>query len=768
MCIIFGRRLLKGMSNLQIQMKELVHLKKKGVHLYIDPTSPNWISTNMSGSEVVENLKHSSLEDAALKLSMREGIDFPDALRDCKVFSEELIEKGLLIGKLGHNPRYPGRSKVIECGQLQELWIYTNNSCNLRCKHCFISAGEINKDEMSTDQIKALVDEAEGLGVFRFYFTGGEPFLRKDVFELIEYILRTNKNELIILSNGTLFGEGRLKKLKKFKNRNLTLQVSLDGPNPDINDATRGKGSFVKALDGIKGLIKIGMTPIVTTAITNVNVEHVGEITELIASLGVKDQHILWLQNSGRASKNPEGLTVPPEKVTEVMRQLIKKSKKLGIIVDNEMSLRVRSQAKRGRKHDLCNSCFEMISVDSDGHVYPCAPLNGEEGFDCGSIKESSLKDIWRNSQKTRQIRANNVSNKDGCRDCNIRFICGGGCFCQSFYASKALGKGDISAKDPYCSTHKSLIYDVIWELATPDDYKKSNNGYEPPKVLATMDSKLPTCSIPSTIVTDFSFETGTFHCACVLAIDTEGEGNIFKSDGHRLARDACFNELAHEYEEWLDSPIGSTYDGLAKRGVFSLSDIKGGDNILDVGCGTGNYALELAQKGAKVFGVDNSEWMLRIAIKNAVERGVTIDHKHASLEELPFPDASFDVVLCMNVLEFSASPRKAVSEMFRVLKNDGHLIVGVLNKKSLWGFTQRLKKTFAKGAYYEARFFSPKELEELLRLKHNGLNLSTTIFFPPINHKGLLNASKFFEKVGQKILPRSGALIIAKARKTN
>ncbi|MFQ6136267.1 MAG: methyltransferase domain-containing protein, partial [Candidatus Hydrothermarchaeales archaeon] len=577
-----------------------------------------------------------------------------------------------------------------------------------------------------------------------------------------------NKNELIILSNGTLFKGELLKKLRRFRKSNLTLQVSLDGPNSRVNDAIRGEGSFEKAVEGIKNLIKIGMVPIVTTTITKLNADHVVEITELLASLGVKDHHILWLQNSGRAKKSPEGLAVSPEKITEIMRDLIEKSKKLGIVVDNEMSLRVRAKAKRGRKYDLCNSCFEMLSVDSDGHVYPCAPLNGENEFGCGSIKELSLKEIWLNSQQTRRIRENSVPLKDGCNICHLRFICGGGCFCQSYYASQADGGGDISAIDPYCSTHKDLLYDLLWEVASPDDYKKEDNGYEPPKVFASMDSKLPSCYVPSTKVTDFSFEIGTFHCSCVLAIDLEGDEKIIKGDGHRLARDACFNELAHEYEEWLKSPIGLAYDTLAKRAVFSLIDIKGGNHILDVGCGTGNYALELAEKGAKVVGIDSSEWMLRISIKNAMERGIHMDHKHAFGEDLQFPDETFDVVLCINMLEFSPNPKKAIEEMFRVLKKGGQLIIGVLNKNSIWGFTKGIKKTFAKGAYYEARFFSPNELTSLLPIeKSNEANLSTTIYFPPLNQRHVLKASKVFEGVGQRLFPLRGALIVVKAEKT-
>jgi radical SAM protein with 4Fe4S-binding SPASM domain len=754
--------MVRAYSKSHLYLEEVVHLEKDRIHLYLDPESPNWISTNRTGAEVIENLKMSSVEETVQSICMKWGLEKEDIREHILRFLEELREKEFIGKNPNEEKRYPGRSKVVECGQLKELWIYTNTSCNLRCKHCFVSAGEARKGELSTAEIKALVDEAMSLGVFRFYFTGGEPFLRKDIFELIEYILKSKKNELIILSNGTLFTRPMLKELMRFRKSNLTIQVSLEGPNERINDSVRGSGSFESAVQGIKNLVKIDMAPIVTSTLTKHNANHLIEMPDVLSSMVVKNYHILWLQNSGRAKQRLDDLQVSPEKVTEIMRDLIDRSRELGIVVDNEVSLQVRARAKRGRKHDLCNSCFEMMCVDSDGHVYPCAPLTGEKRFNCGSIRKDSLRDIWLNSKEAQAVRDNSVSTKEGCKACYLRYICGGGCFCQSYLGSKG---GEISAMDRYCSTLKAMIQDVIWELAIPQDFDE-DEGYHRPRVLAAMENRLFSCSVGSTKVTDFSFEISTYHCSCVLGVELEGEDSI-GGDRNRLARDACFNELAQEYLDWLSSPIGSAYNKLAKEKAYSLIDIKEGDSVLDVGCGTGNYALDLSLKGAEVVGMDASEWMLRICIKGARERKVNVDIRHGFGEELPFPDRSFDVVVSMNFLEFSRNPEKAIGEMFRVLKNGGQLIFGVLNKKSFWGMTQGLKKSFAKGAYYEARFFGIQELRELINSEGNGVQSSTTIFFPPINQKRLLKASGVFEWIGKTISPRSGALIVAKVTKT-
>jgi radical SAM protein with 4Fe4S-binding SPASM domain len=755
-------------SKPQIVIEELAHFEKDGVHIYIDPEFPNWISTNKTGAYIIENLRNSSLTDLALKLSKNLNTNFEVILQDSKNFLKEL-EKREFSGVKRHGKVYPGRSEVIGCGLLQELWVYTNNSCNLRCKHCFVSAGEVSKNEMNTQELKSLIDEASSLGAFRFYFTGGEPFLREDIFKLIDHVLGENMNELIILSNGTLFNKEKLRKLKQFKRSNLKIQVSLEGPNAITNDKVRGPGSFERALRGIKNLVNLGMSPIVTTTLTKNNIDSLIKMPELLSSLGVKHYHVLFLQNRGRATNSAEDISVPPIEITEIMRKLITISKRYGIVLDNEMSLHVRTKAKRGRKFDLCNSCFEMLSVDSTGNVYPCAPLNGEEEFNLGSIKERPLRDIWHNSEAAQVIRDNSVSIKEGCRTCFLRFICGGGCFCQSYYSSKVMGKGDISHRDPYCHTFKELIFDRLWELATPKVYSSPIDGYEPPRVISSMDSSLPSCSVPSTRVKDFEYEIGSFHCSCVLGIEIEGEHKILTRGKNRLAKAACFNERAIEYDEWFTTPLGRRYDSAAKKRIFSKINVKPGNKVLEVGCGTGNYTLELAKMGADVVGVDASEWMLRIAISNARENNVNIIPKHTEAKDLLFQDETFDFVISINLLEYPPDPKKAVNEMIRVLKKGGKLILGVLNKNSLWGLTRSMKMGLGVEAYFGARFLSNKEVVSLLSKEQlEGIDISSTIFFPPLNHDSVLMASDFFETMGQKIVPNSGALTILSATKAS
>lgn len=92
---------------------------------------------------------------------------------------------------------------------------------------------------------------------------------------------------------------------------------------------------------------------------------------------------------------------------------------------------------------------------------------------------------------------------------------------------------------------------------------------------------------------------------------------------------------------------------------------------------------------------------------------------------------------------------------------------MGVLNKNSLWGFTKKIKKIFVNGAYYESSFFSSKELINLLSAEQLGvMNISSTIYFLQLNQKHIIKLSKAFEKVGQRMFPLHGALIVVKAQK--
>lgn len=156
--------------------------------------------------------------------------------------------------------------------RLETLWIQiTGTLCNIQCAHCFISCGPANHDleMMSRAQIKSYLDEARELGVKEYYFTGGEPFMHRDVVEILGDALV--QGPTTVLTNAMLLREAAVERLAqraKETGHELTFRVSLDGFDAATNDAIRGPGAFAQAFEGIQRLARHGFTPIVTATRT--------------------------------------------------------------------------------------------------------------------------------------------------------------------------------------------------------------------------------------------------------------------------------------------------------------------------------------------------------------------------------------------------------------------------------------------------------------------------------------------------------------------
>jgi radical SAM protein with 4Fe4S-binding SPASM domain len=281
----------------------------------------------------------------------------------------------------------------------------------------------------------------------------------------------------------------------------------------------RGPPTIKRTIQGIRDLVSIGLTPVVSTAITLNNAGHIADTTRMLGGLGVKEHHILWLQERGRAYDNND-LLIPPPKVTQIMRELRGVAADLGMVIDNETSLRVRVRGKHGRKTDLCNCGYESLDVFSDGQVYPCVWFSGAPSLACGSVRERALKDIWLNSPILQEIRANSVQRREGCNECHLKFICGGGTSCSSYFDSLATrGKGSFQAAEPYCETFMDLTHDLLWEQAS-QRVRTLPEGYHAPVIYNSMEGQGAACAKPNTTSLDSAFDVGSFHCACVLQAD--------------------------------------------------------------------------------------------------------------------------------------------------------------------------------------------------------------------------------------------------------
>ena len=189
-----------------------------------------------------------------------------------------------------------------------KLWIYTNYDCNLRCSYCVAkSSPNTPRRALGIKNIQRLVNEALALGFQEIFLTGGEPFILKDIYEIIAY--SSEKLPTTVLTNGMLLNDSRLEKLSAVANDHLFLQVSLDGGNADDHDAYRGRGAWVKTVAGINSLLERNFQVKLSTTETPANTNRLEEICEFHRKLGIPDEDHFFRPLAHRGNSR-EGLKV--------------------------------------------------------------------------------------------------------------------------------------------------------------------------------------------------------------------------------------------------------------------------------------------------------------------------------------------------------------------------------------------------------------------------------------------------------------------------
>ncbi|AHM57849.1 UbiE/COQ5 methyltransferase (plasmid) [Peptoclostridium acidaminophilum DSM 3953] len=221
----------------------------------------------------------------------------------------------------------------------------------------------------------------------------------------------------------------------------------------------------------------------------------------------------------------------------------------------------------------------------------------------------------------------------------------------------------------------------------------------------------------------------------------------------------AIFDEFAYRYDEWYKCKKGSFIDKIETTLAFKMFQMKKGMKILDVGCGTGNFSIRLAEMGCRVTGIDVSEKMLEIARIKAAEKNLDIDFINMDAHKLEFADNEFDAVISMATFEFIDAPQKALDEFFRVVKVGGQVLVGTIAADSAWGEFYR-NKDKRDSIFRYANF---KTLEDMKGWKPEKLmETGECLFVSPLSDE-----SEFNEKLENELSgKRKGGYICALWRK--
>ncbi len=654
--------------------------ERDGLFVVLDPDAPNWLATDARGAWIVGRFAGGYAFGEVVREYARErALPWHEAWQHVDTVVRDAVRAKLLTDG-EPNGAYPGREAFLNGQPLSELWLHTNNSCNLSCSHCLVSSGPGGDPGRSTEFLLDVMAQARALGTERFYLTGGEPLLREDIGTLCTFALEDPEAELAILTNGILLRGRRLDALAGLDRERLRLQISLDGSNPGINDPIRGKGSFHKIVEGINIAVNAGFHVTVTTAITETNVDDVTSVTRLVAETGARNHHLLWLHKRGRAEGDDAPDRTPSvERVIRAVREAHDAARELGVTLDNVEAVMHRVNAPAGVKRDLSNACVTSLCVYADGSVFPSAAMAGVPELLLGNVTEKPLASIWKESPLAREFRSATVLQKPICVECPYEFVCGGGDIEHAYFYG-----GSLTSHDPYCELHKAMIGDALFERARERKALVSNgaSGFTAPVAFTAMGEGSIHCAsgepIPEVVVS---------HSECVLS---------FEMDAPRKLVREFYGAAAEKPQEDLCCPVqpadvdvshipGEVIERFYGCGSpVGLADIREGETTLDLGSGAGIDVFIAAKKvgpSGKAIGVDMTDPMLAVAqeARRAVARNLgfdAVEFRKGFLEQIPATDASVDLVTSNCVINLSPDKKQVFAEMWRVLRDHGRIVV--------------------------------------------------------------------------------------------
>ena len=341
-------------------------------------------------------------------------------------------------------------------------------ACNLRCRHCYSSAGQRLPDELTTQEAKRVIDILWRAGVVSIAWSGGEPLVRPDIFELSSYAHQKGIY-VAMATNGTLLDERTVEKLWGSGVR--FLQISLDGATPETHDGFRGiPGAWEKTVKGIKLAVKKGFFVNVATTVTKINYREIPAIIDLVQELGAQWFMAYNLVPTGRGVFI-EQFDLSPEEREELLATLWQKLKSGGepkVLTTAPQFARIALQAEgadgcagrlvlpthfydaelSGRLESLadfiggCGAGRFYIGLSPNGDIRPCVFFPKT----LANILEldERFEEWWRSDEFLWALRDKD-SLKEPCGTCEFRYVCGG---CRA----RAYGYlGDPRAPDPGC-----------------------------------------------------------------------------------------------------------------------------------------------------------------------------------------------------------------------------------------------------------------------------------------------------------------------------
>ncbi|MEW6726327.1 MAG: putative heme d1 biosynthesis radical SAM protein NirJ2 [Bacillota bacterium] len=314
------------------------------------------------------------------------------------------------------------------------------NACNLNCAHCYRDSGIKAEDELSTAEARTMIEEIARAGFKIMIFSGGEPLMREDLFELITYACSRGLRP-VLGSNGTLITPAMARRLVKAGAK--AIGISLDSVSSETHDRFRAvAGAWQGAVDGMRACKDAGLPFQVHTTVMDWNYGEVEKLTDLAVEQGAMAHHVFFLVPTGRGV-NIEESSLRAAEYEDLLRRIMKKQAEVSIELKPTCApqftriarqLGVQTRFQRG-----CLAGLSYCLVNPTGGVQACAYLD----IVVGNVRETPFDEIWRNAKVFAALRSRKYGG--GCGICKFNDICGG-CRARAYFYYR-----DYMAEEPWC-----------------------------------------------------------------------------------------------------------------------------------------------------------------------------------------------------------------------------------------------------------------------------------------------------------------------------
>lgn len=312
-------------------------------------------------------------------------------------------------------------------------------ACNLQCVHCLSSSGQRDPRELTTAEAMGVLDELKALQVFYINIGGGEPMVRRDFFDLVEYSVG-NGIGVKFSTNGAFIDAEKARRLAAMDY--VDIQLSIDGADAATNDAVRGEGSFATATRAMDHLAEAGFGPFkISVVATRQNVPQLDAFKALADRYGAQ-LRLTRLRPSGRAVDTWDQLHPTQAQQREIYHWLLAHGDNV-LTGDSFFHLNaLGDEALPGL--NLCGAGRVVCLIDPVGDVYAC-PFVIHDEFLAGNVRDrGGFTRVWKQSDLFRSLRE--PQSAGACASCGSFDACQGGCMAAKFFTGLPL-----DGPDPEC-----------------------------------------------------------------------------------------------------------------------------------------------------------------------------------------------------------------------------------------------------------------------------------------------------------------------------